>query len=76
MELCNKHTPVQCVEKPQHTLNHLIHYQASIETQFLKEDSKAIYIKTNKYEKVVAHNMTSLGFIQVSHTFVMELQEC
>lgn len=60
------------LRKAQHTLIHLIHYQASVETQFLKKDSKAIYIKTNKYEKAFVHNMTSLAFTQVSHTFVME----
>lgn len=53
------------LRKAQHILIHLIHYQASI-------DSKAIYIKTNKYEKAAVHNMTSLAFTQVSHTFVME----
>lgn len=69
---------IQCVKNPQHTLTHLIHYQASIETQFLKEDSRAIHIKTNKYEKAVAHNMISLGFTQVSPTYICDgiLADC
>lgn len=46
MELYNENTPVQYRKNPTHSI-HLIYCQASIKTQFLKEDSNAIYIKTN-----------------------------